>query len=414
MAWNPPERPRWLARLIDHGPAVGGSANLIPLDPVELIETAKASTGGLEDFGDADSKDWRSWFEVLTHALDTESQLHLAGRLLVRHDLLRSLRNRLLLAELWKTRPGVLEAELLPTSFVVGTARSGTSILSELLALDPAARTPAMWEMLHPVESLRDETLRPVGDSETVLMEDLAPEYATMHENSGDLPNECLFMMANTFVCDIWGGSHHVPSYDKAMLRADHRTVYAYHRNILKTLQQRGAENCSRWGLKAPSHLALLEELFSVYPDAWIIRIHRDPLKSLPSTISLMGTLKRMRCADIDVTQTAERQAMGTAYMFQQEIEKRADGRVPDERFIDVHYHDLMRDPIATVGEIYDRTGWKMEDDVARRVESYVRDRPRGARGTHAYTLESMGFDRDRERERFRFYCEHYQIPEEV
>ena len=60
----------------------------------------------------------------------------------------------------------------------------------------------------------------------------------------------------------------------------------------LKTLQQRGAEGCTRWGLKAPSHLQLLEELHSVYPDAWVIRIHRDPLESLPST-SLPSTSRR-------------------------------------------------------------------------------------------------------------------------
>ena len=38
--------------------------------------------------------------------------------------------------------------------FVVGTGRSGTSILHELLALDPANRTPATWELLFPGEVL--------------------------------------------------------------------------------------------------------------------------------------------------------------------------------------------------------------------------------------------------------------------
>jgi hypothetical protein len=414
LAWNPPQRPGWLARLNAHGLAVGGPENLVSLNPAELIQTAMASTGGLDDFGATDLSDWQTWFEVLARSLDTESQLHAVGRLLARHDLLRCLRNRLQLAALWKTRPAVLETELLPPSFVVGTARSGTSILSELLALDPDARTPALWEMLHPVESLQDEALRAPGHSETALMEDLTPEYATMHENSGDLPNECLYMMMNTFISDIWGGSHFTPSYDKAMLRADHRPVYAYHKKILQTLQHRGAERCSRWGLKAPSHLALLEELFSVYPNAWVIRIHRDPLKSLPSTISLMGTLKRMRCADVDVTRNAERQSEGTAYMFEQEIAKRSDGRVPNDRFIDVHYHELMRDPLATVQSIYDRTGWRLQDEVAGKIEAYVRDRPRGTHGTHQYSLASMGFDHDRERERFRFYCEHFDVPEET
>ncbi len=215
MAWIPPERPGWLERLIAHGPAVGDAAQLVSLEPQELIDSAIASTGGLDDFGSADSADWRKWFELLVHSLETESSLHVVGRLLARHDLLRCLRNRLLLTDLWRRRPEVLETELLPPTFVVGMARSGTSILSELLALDPTARTPAMWEMLHPVESLADDEMRSHGDAETVLMEDLAPEYATMHENSGDLPNECIFIMANTFLSDQWSGCTCCPATSK-------------------------------------------------------------------------------------------------------------------------------------------------------------------------------------------------------
>ncbi len=204
-----------------------------------------------------------------------------------------------------------------------------------------------------------------------------------------------------------------LPSYQQEMIRADHRPVYEFHRNVLKTLQQRRAEGCTRWGLKAPSHLALLEELLSVYPEARVIRIHRDPLESLPSTISLIGTLKRMRCEEVDLSQAPQQMAMGTAYMLQQEIEKRADGRIPAERFIDVRYHELMRDPSGTVRTIYQRADWEAPAGLARQIDDYVNRRPRGQRGKHQYTLESMGFDRDEERERFRFYCKRYDIPEE-
>ena len=327
-----------------------------------------------------------------------------------RHDLLRSLRNRLLLTDLWKRRPEILETEILPPSFVMGMARSGTSILSELLALDPSARTPALWEMLHPAESLVDERMRPLGHAETVFMEDLTPEYATMHHNSGDLPNECIFILLNTFICEIWSGSHSLPSYEEKLALADHRPAYDFHRCVLQTLQQRGAEGCTRWGLKAPSHLHHLDELFAVYPNAQAIRIHRDPLKSLPSTMSLTGTLKHMRCEQVDISQTLELFAEGNADILRQEIAKRSSGRVPDSQFIDVHYHDLIRDPRTTIRGIYERAGWEFSADVARKIEGYLRERPREQ---HQYSLESMGLDRERERERFRFYCEHYGIPEE-
>lgn len=408
MSWSPPPRPDWLRRLIAHGDAIGGPEHLVSLDPSELLETAIASTGGLDDFGDGD---WRDWYELLVDALERESRLHVAGRLLVRHDLLRCLRNRLFLFDLWKREPQVLERQLLRPTFVVGMARSGTSILSELLSLDSQARCPAMWEMLHPVEATRDDALRKTGDDETVLMQDLAPEYATMHANSGDLPNECMFITLNTFASDHWGGTHVVPSYDAQLFKADHRPMYRFHERVLKTLQARGADGCTRWGLKAPSHLGLQQDLFAVYPQALVIRIHRDPLKSLPSMINLMGTLRRMRCEGIDISDSGPRIARGNAFMLQQEIEKRADGRIPQANVIDVRYHDLMRDLPGTIRAIYDRAGWELRDDVLARMQRYIADRPKGAHGVHAYSLEAVGLAREREVERFAFYRERYDVP---
>ncbi len=412
MSWKPGDRPEWLRRLIAHGPAVGGARHLVSLDPDELLATAAASTGGLEVFGDGGDADGdgRAWLARLVRALEDEARLHAAGRLVARQELLRSLRNRLQLAALWKRHPEWLDAPLLPPSFVVGMARSGTSILSELLALDPAARCPAMWEMLHPAESLVGEGLRAVGDAETVFMADLAPEYAAMHENSGDLPNECIYVTINTFVSDHWSGCHVVPSYERELPRADHVAVYRYHERVLKTLQQRGARGRTRWGLKAPSHLPQLEALFTAYPDARVIRIHRDPLKSIPSTVNLMGTLKHMRCDDVSVDGAGPALAHGYALMLRYEIEKRRDGRIPADRIVDVRYHDLMHDLAGTIRSVYERCGWELDERLLARMRDYVAARPRGA---HRYSLEAAGLDREQERERFRFYCEHYGVPPE-
>src|SRR5258705_2926853 len=98
MTWKPPQRPRWVERLDAHGAAVGDPRALVSLDPAELLETARRSTG-LDDFG---GDEWRPHFDVLVEGLEREAQLHLAGRLLARAELIRTLRNRLLLADLWR------------------------------------------------------------------------------------------------------------------------------------------------------------------------------------------------------------------------------------------------------------------------------------------------------------------------
>ena len=65
-----------------------GPSRLVSLGPEELLDTASRATG-LTDFGD---EDWRTPYAVLLDALEKESRLHLAGRLLARAEILRSFR----------------------------------------------------------------------------------------------------------------------------------------------------------------------------------------------------------------------------------------------------------------------------------------------------------------------------------
>jgi len=407
MRWTPPERPRWVTRMNAHAELVGGAEHLVRLDADELVAEAKASTG-LDDFG---GDEWRSHYAVFMSSLERESVLHLVGRLMVRHDVLRSLRNRLQLVDLWKRRSEILTAAIAPPVVITGTARSGTSILHELMACDPRSRAPAMWEMLHPVEALEGDEPRAAADLTQQFWHDLQPEYETMHANSGELPNECIFIVMNEFLSDQWGGCHVVPSYSAHVASADHHEAYRFHRQFLQTLQQRGTGDY--WLLKGPSHLQQLKTLFDVYPDARIVHTHRDPLKTLPSNLSLVGTLKWMRCENVDLEASCEELAKGLEFLFRSEVDQRAAGEIPDDRFIDVSFSDLVGDPVATLGGIYGQLGMSYPAELQQRIESYVRNKPRGSRGAHRYTLEEFGLDRSTERERFRFYQERFAIPDE-
>lgn len=410
MSFVPPPRPRWAERLIAHGDAVGGADKLVSLDADELLATACESTG-LDDFGDGD---WRTHFEVLIRALESESHLHLLGRLLARTEILQALRNRLRLQSLWREDPGLLDAGVDAPVFIVGSPRSGTSILHELLACDSASRTSAMWEMQHPVEAVTgsDSDTAELADRVTQFWHDLQPEYETMHANSGHLPNECIFITLHEFLSDHWGGSHVIPSYDAHLRASDQRPAYAFHKRFLQTLQARPGPR--RWLLKAPSHLFHLPTLFDVYPDARIVRTHRDPLKTLPSAVSLMGTLKWMRCEEVDMSAAPAQLAFGYATIFEREISQRESGALPDERFIDVQFESLVRDPVRTVESVYERLGWPIDDALRKGIRDYASRKPKDSRGPHRYSLAEIGLDPTAERERFRFYTNHFGVDEEV
>ena len=104
--------------------------------------------------------------------------------------------------------------------------------------------------------------------------------------------------------------------------------------------------------------------------------------------------------------------ASGYAYLYQREIEQRASGELPDERFVDVHFDALVRDPVGTVEDVYGRLGWSFTDEARSAVSRYAASKPKDSRGVHRYSLDEIGLDGREERERFRFYTEHYGVTE--
>ena len=288
-------------------------------------------------------------------------------------------------------------------------ARSGTSILHELLACDPAHRAPITWELLHPAHGPGEAEAW--GDATHAFWHDVQPEYEAMHHNAGDLPNECIFATMNEFLSDHWGGVHEVPSYSMHLAGADHTDAYRYHRRILQTLQAR--QPGERWLLKAPSHLATLDALFAVYPDARIVHVHRDPLKTVPSTLSLMATLKWMRGRHTDPVATAPLLAWGFGALLDGVIDGRASGRLPDAQFADIRYADLLADPVAAVAGVYEAFGWDYVPSTRQAMLDHLAARPQDKHGTHRYALEDFGLDPTEERARFTPYQQHYQVPDE-
>src|SRR5262249_26298873 len=145
------------------------------------------------------------------------------------------------LAAQWTNDPSVLERPVPAPVFVVGFARSGTSILHELLALEPSVRAPRTWELLQPADATGGDECatraRQTGDAVHSFWADLPPEYDAMHHNAGELPNECIFATAHEFLSDHWSGVHVAPTYTVHLGKADHTHAYRYHRRILQTLQ---------------------------------------------------------------------------------------------------------------------------------------------------------------------------------
>jgi hypothetical protein len=414
VTWSPPPRAAWVDKLAATGRNLGDDgAALVSLDDAELLVTAEAATG-LDDWGD----DWfREPFAVLLASMRDEARLHLPGRLRARAEVQRILQNRLRLVDLWDREPGVLRAAVEAPVFVTGLGRSGTTLLHELLSLDPAVRSPRLWELMYsvpPPEAVTygtDPRIR-AADDEITVMDEMVPAFTGMHENRGFLPTECIFAFAHQFSTDMFTGLFNVPGYVMHRAGGDHAPEYAWHRRTLATLQSRYPGR--NWVLKAPSHLSALPALFAEYPDARVVITHRDPLRVIGSLADLMATLHWMHSDHVDHDGIVELLGFGLGFLMDQVTEVRDSGVLPEERITDVTYQGLVADPLGTVRALYAAWDLELTDAYDERLRDYVADRHVARAPGHDYDAADTGLDLAGHRARLAPYQERFGVPSEV
>ena len=408
--------PDWVRRLDLFGDAVGDPARIVGLDADELLALARATTG-LDDLGEAGWPGWTETYERMLASIDTESRLHLLGRVITRSEVLRVLQTWLRLQREWSVTPAIAAQPVEQPVFVVGPPRTGTTILLELLALDPSLRAPIAYEALYPLASMGSPARRmELSESEQELWADIHPEFMTMHELASNLPCECVHFLMYDFSGPYWSMIYEIPSFTGWQL--DHletlSRVYRLHRRMLQTFQQQAPDAMLRtWLLKSPYHVSTLPALFAEYPDARVIHTHRDPRKFLASLVSILSAVRFMRSDAVDV-QILAATMLPTYQMFLgNTIAERVDGTLPADRIVDSHFLDLMRDPVASLRGLYEQLGLDWPSGHDRVITRYLAEKPKDKHGAHAYSLSDVGLDDETVRAAFKEYVSYYGIVEE-
>ena len=106
-----------------------------------LVEAARAATG-LDDFG---GPAWQTGLDRYVDSLNNDARLHELGEQVVAGEIVDYLSTRLGLLEWRRQHPEIADADVVPPIVIVGQARTGTTILHDLLAQDPANRVPLTW-----------------------------------------------------------------------------------------------------------------------------------------------------------------------------------------------------------------------------------------------------------------------------
>ena len=149
--------------------------------------------------------------------------------------------------------------------------------------------------------------------------------------------------------------------------------------------------------------------VFDTYPDAWVVQTHRDPAKTMPSTVSTAAMLQWMRVDDVDIATLASAIENAFGFALNRTVELRRSGAVPD-RFVDVHFQNLLADPVETLRSSYASMDRVFTEENAERIREYLAEKPKGKFGKHQYSPEDWGYSAAGLRERLAPYIDHFGV----
>jgi hypothetical protein len=154
-----------------------------------------------------------------------------------------------------------------------------------------------------------------------------------------------------------------------------------------------------------------LELVLEALPDARFVQLVRHPYQSVPSLVSMFRApwpALAPECAAKDGEATQGVAQMIFTY-YRTILRLRAN--IPDERYMELRYEDLVADPKAAVERVYEKFGLTMTDEMSRALEE-EREKARAYRSTHAYSLEEYGLTKEQVRRELADVFEEYGFQE--
>jgi hypothetical protein len=373
----------------------------------DLMAQARERTG-LADFG---SPTFRDGLDRFLASIGEEAHRFTdAGVARLSAGFVDKLSARLKVEDWYAHHPEIEDAAPQRPLMITGLPRTGTTAFASIMSIEPAFRCLRAWEQGMPVppptlETEAEDPRRLAARAGLEAMQRNDPAAMTMHLHELDATSEDVPLLqyefkAQTFTAPVFG-------YHAWWRESDMRPAYAYQRRIVKLLQSRRGPD--RWLFKAPHYVFHLPAVMTAYPDARFVVTHRDPVKTLPSWASLLSSLyppgsRELAPAAVLGAKVIEHQAIGMRRM----IEARA--QIGEDRFLDIHHHAFVADPIGVLKRVYDFVGLEFRPETQDRMLAWSEDNRPGVRGQHVYTAEQFGMDVHEIRERYGFYTDKYGV----
>jgi len=280
--------------------------------------------------------------------------------------------------------------------FIVGLHRTGTTLLQSLLSADPAARPLLYWESYNPLVTIdrgranRAPAARRQAASDVLdIVRRIAPYLDGIHDTEADGPEECYWLLMASLVSEAFSLQWRVGSYRDwldARTEADWDAAYREYLSLLRLLDRGMTDR--HWVLKCPFHAPRVDTLARLVPDAIFVQTYRDIRESAGSLCSMTTALRAMGSDTWNPAGDGRDVLAGLCRSMPAAMRA---ARLHPDRVIDVHYRDLVREPVATIRRIYERTAlpWSVAAETAMRTQ--LARGTQHAGGRHRYSLADFG-----------------------
>ncbi len=259
--------------------------------------------------------------------------------------------------------------------FVIGHWRSGTTLLHELLVLDPRFTYPNTYDCFAPNHFLASGCfLRPA-------LSGLLPKQRPMDNMAAgwDCPQEDEFALCNMGIPTPYltiAFSNRPPQYQEYfdLERVSPRQLARWKSGLLWFLTCITLRTPKRIVLKSPPHTFRVKVLLEMFPRARFIHIVRNPYVIFPSTVNLWKRLYRNEGFQVPKFEGLEERVLAT---FEQmyEVFERQKQLIPPGQLCEVRYEDLVADPTGQMRAIYDRLGLGEFEAVRPAIEAYFAEK---------------------------------------
>ena len=317
--------------------------------------------------------------------------------------------------------PEISDVEIPPLLLIMAAPRTGTTLLHNLMATHPLARTFLRWELMEPVPSPTPQTYT-TDPRIAKLQASIEPLRGSllekMHWVNADEPEENAW---GFFDCTGFLGrslDSIVPTWSRWIQEHDHRTTFRDFRKLVQLLLWKyPPPNGGYLLLKCVLTTTRIQMFADEFPEAKFILVHRDPFRILRS----IGTISEAIYRPFISGQSGPRHEDGLhdrIILKWLKMTLRAlvefDKATP-ERVVNIQYIDLMNDAVKTTRFAFDYLAIGLPEDLEQRILTFLTQQRSGKRLVPPKRYESFGYDEDTvwADSTVAEYCQYFSVPKE-